>query len=124
MPFHSIGDVSATSPRLVCHSFVKVSGPGVPAVSLLAPLRAESCSSSGQSSSVAAGVDVGVDVGAGVEVGDDVAVAVAVGFAVAVAVAAGVGLGFGVTVADGAAPCPLHAQSSAAATIAEKNTRG
>jgi hypothetical protein len=82
---------------------------------------------------VAAGVAVGV--GAAVGVGVAVGIGVALGFAVTVAVAAGVGLDFDVavgdadgetelTVVDGAAPCPLHAQSTAAATTAGKNTRG
>ncbi len=64
---------------LVCHSLFNVSGPTVPPTSLLTPLRAESCSAIGQSSTVAAVVEVDVGIG----VGDAAAVGVgdAVGFA-------------------------------------------
>ncbi len=142
IPFHSIGDVSATSPRFVCHSFVNVNGPEGPPVSLLTPLRAASCSASGQSSRLAVGIEVGVAV----------AVGVALGFAVVVddgdgdgdgdgdAVGDGDGLGLDVGSVDdvgddgddvdgleltgrGALPPPLHAVKTAAATIAIDNAQ-
>lgn len=101
------------SPRFVCHSCFSVSGPGVPAISLLTPLRAESCSSSGQSSSAAA-VVVGVGPGEG-EVPPE---------------ADGAGEALGVAVGEpgprgvGDCPCPLHAHRIAAMTTIENESRG
>ncbi len=109
IPFHSIGDVSAMSPRLVCQSCFSVNGPGVPATSLLTPLRAESCSSSGQSSSDAVVVPVAVGVGEGEAAPD------------------GEGLGDTEGAPDaraaGVCPCPLHAHRIAAAMTMINVTR-
>src|SRR5271166_3390318 len=113
IPFHSIGDVSAVELRFVCQSCFSVSGPGVPATSLLTPLRAESCSSSGQSSSVGPAVPVGVGLGCGDVLPE--------------ADGAGEGLGDAVGEPDpcvaGVCPCPLHAHRIAAATTIENKTR-
>jgi hypothetical protein len=127
IPFHSIGDVSATSPRFVCHSFVNVNGPEGPPVSLLTPLRAASCSASGQSSRLAVGIDVGVAVAVGVPLGFAVVVDDGDGDGDADAVSEGDGLdgdavdGLELT-GRGALPPPLHAAKNAAATIATENT--
>jgi len=67
-----------------------VSGPGVPATSLLTPLRAASCSAIGQSSKLTGAVDVDVGLGEGEAIA--VGVADAVGFADADADADGDGL--------------------------------
>jgi hypothetical protein len=64
---------------LVCQSLFNVSGPGVPATSLLTPLRAASCSAIGQSSKLTGAVDVDVGLGDGDAIA--VGVADAVGFA-------------------------------------------
>jgi hypothetical protein len=64
---------------LVCQSLFNVSGPGVPATSLLTPLRAASCSAIGQSSKLTGAVDVDVGLGEGEAIA--VGVADAVGFA-------------------------------------------
>ena len=74
---------------LVCHNLFSVSGPGVPATSLLTPLRAESCSAIGQSSRVAGVVDVELGLG--------------LGDAGAVGVAVELGLGDALGTDDGAA---------------------
>jgi hypothetical protein len=116
-----------------------VSGPTVPPTSLLTPLRAESCSAIGQSSTVAAVVDgeVGVGVGDVAAVGVADALAFADGAADAeglpeeVARAVGVGEADGEPVGDtkgepvtrGVPPCPLHAQSSAAEANAVRSAR-
>jgi hypothetical protein len=137
------------SPMLVCHSLFNESGPGVPATSLLTPLRAASCSAIGQSSNEVGAVDVGLGDGDGAVVG----VADAVGFGEALGTSEGVaeadadgdalpedvGCADGVAEADvdavgdangalelitgGVPPWPLHAQKAAAATNAIRPAR-
>jgi hypothetical protein len=109
------------SPIFNCHSLFSVSGPGVPATSLLTPLRAESCSSSGQSSSVV----IGVLLGEGLGEGDALLEADGLGVGVLIE-AEGVGEGLDVVEGAGAGVCPfpLHAASIAAATTMENRTRG
>jgi hypothetical protein len=101
MPFHSIGEVSAMSPMLDCQSLFNVSGPGVPATSLLTALRAASCSAIGQSSNDVGAVDVELGLGDGAVVG----VADALGFGDALGtsegVAEAVGRADGVAVVEG-----------------------
>jgi hypothetical protein len=129
---------------LDCHSLFNVSGPGVPATSLLTALRAASCSAIGQSSNDVGPEDVGLGLGDGVTVGvgDALGLADALGAGEGVAEADAdgdalpedVGRAEGVAEADadavggvdgeleavtgGVPPWPLHAQSAAAAKAA------
>jgi hypothetical protein len=74
------------SPMLDCQSLFNVSGPGVPATSLLTALRAASCSAIGQSSNDVGAVDVELGLGDGAVVG----VADALGFGDALGTSEGV----------------------------------